>query len=354
MVSARARDASIEVRAAELFVARRALSRPHRWGSRQLDARTHLWLCLRDQDGHLGVSELAPLPGLGESPEDARRALQRRAAGLPGSRWPAEVEGLLAAIAASASDDQAPATEAAWPLALLDLASQRAGVALADWLAGRPTTAARANALAGAVDETLAERMRSLGAASCVKLKLTADVPWDRQLALLEALVDPPPLRLDLNGGWSREQLVARRPALASLPIEYLEQPLAAADVEGLIELAPGTPPLAADEALLDPARRARLLAADPPLTYVVKPLRLGLPATWQLVGSLRHSGRPLVVTHLLEGAVGRAAAAHLARAIEALAGHDLAHGIDGAPPASDAPGLGAGLPEDAVPLSAR
>ena len=351
MVSAQAGDASLEVRSAELFVARRELSRPHRWGAEQIATRTHLWLRLRDADGREGLSELAPLPGLGEAPAEAERALQARASGLSGSRWPTAVEPLLAAVEACVPDAAAPACDAAWPLALLDLASQRAGMPLADWLAGSPTSEVRRNAMAGAVDAGLAARLEGLPAAGCVKLKLTADVPWPEQLAALRQLVDPPPLRLDVNGGWTRPQLAERRPQLAELPIEYLEQPLAPEDVAGLIEHAPGAPPLAADELLLDPERRAALLAADPPLTYVIKPLRLGLPASWRLAEALRARGRALVVTHLLEGAIGRAAAAHVARAVEARGGRAVAHGVDGAPAWSGAAGLGVTLPEDARPL---
>lgn len=58
--------------------------------------------------------------------------------------------------------------------------------------------------------------------------------------------------RFDVNEGWDRERAAAGLAVLADLDAEFVEQPLPAADVEGMIRLKESASvPLLADEAVL-------------------------------------------------------------------------------------------------------
>ncbi|ULQ57589.1 dipeptide epimerase [Flavihumibacter rivuli] len=73
----------------------------------------------------------------------------------------------------------------------------------------------------------------------------------DRDIAILEALRKHTqvPLRIDANAAWSKEEALEKIQAFASLNVEYVEQPLAKDDWEGMRWLVERSPlPLIADE----------------------------------------------------------------------------------------------------------
>src|SRR5262249_37432795 len=117
--------------------------------------------------------------------------------------------------------------------------------------------------------------------------------------------------RLDANGAWQRDEALWRLQELAPLEIELCEQPTT--DLRGLEQAAV---PIAADE----------LCASDPEAALerarvvVLKPMALGgVLAALDLARRAVRRGLQVVVTTSLEGAIGRAAAAHLAAAVLAL-----------------------------------
>ncbi|MEB3350184.1 MAG: o-succinylbenzoate synthase [Cyanobacteriota bacterium] len=124
---------------------------------------------------------------------------------------------------------------------------------------------------------------------------------------LLERLPATARLRLDANAGWDRTTAAAWADRLAGEPrLEWLEQPLAAADLDGLTALAARLP-LALDESL----------QADPPLRdrwpgwQVRRPALEGDPRP--LLAALA-AGRPRwMVSTALESGVGRRLVEHAA-----------------------------------------
>ena len=118
-------------------------------------------------------------------------------------------------------------------------------------------------------------------------------------------------LRIDANGGWDAVEALRRLRELAPLGIELCEQP-----TPDLIGLRESPIPVAADE----------MMAQDPDASLerahavVLKPMALGglLPA-FSLAQRAVARGLQVIVTTSLEGAIGRAGAAHLAAAVLAL-----------------------------------
>lgn len=157
-----------------------------------------------------------------------------------------------------------------------------------------------------------------------VKWKVAAgDDRRERQLLewLLEQLPAQARLRLDANGGWDRATAGAWAERLAAEPrLEWLEQPLAAADGEGLLALAQRLP-VALDESL-HPAAGSGLEAAGAALAgaldleawpgwLVRRPALEGDPRP--LLAQLQ-AGRPrLMLSTALETGIGMRLLAHLA-----------------------------------------
>lgn len=316
------------------------LTRPLRaaWGT--LHHREGWVVLLRDETGGWGLGEAAPLPGYGmEAPEACRGALERAEAALPGLELadlppPATAPDGLAALDRAlapvlADAEGRPAARHALEQALLDRLAARAGAPLAAWLVAGAIESVPANATLGADPAPAlvgAARARVAEGYDTLKVKVAAapgGVAEDvaRIRALREAVGPAIALRLDANGGWDAPSARDALAALASLEIEYVEQPLPREDVSGMARLAAESPiPLAADESAESPAAARAVIAAGAARVLVLKPMTLGgLLPTLQIAAEALAAGLRVVVTTSLEGAVGRLGALHVAAALGGL-----------------------------------
>jgi len=134
-------------------------------------------------------------------------------------------------------------------------------------------------------------------------------------------------LRLDANGGWTVPQAVEAIRRLARYGLEYVEQPVAGHDLEGMKTVRAAVPvPIAADEAIASAEDAARVLAAGAADILVVKAGRLGgLNGAGEVLRLAAAAGVPAVVTSSLEAGVGLAAAVHLAATLPS---GPFAHGL--------------------------
>lgn len=298
--------------------------------------REGLLLALEDDEGRIGIGESAPFPGFGmESLASSRSALllaARYAAGLPPEHFLAAAEDLprLAPVVASAG------ARAALDLALHDLAAQRAGVPLATLLGGKTAAATvYANATIPRVTpEHAADQARAAIArgARCVKLKV-GRAPLADDVALLRAVreaVGPGiALRVDANQAWSEGEAIEALRALEPFDLDYAEQPVAAGAIGALARVrASCGVPIAADEALTDLRAARRLIAARAADVFIVKPMALGgIAASRAVIEIAVGAGLRVTVTSLLESAVGRTGALHLAASLGGDADHGVATG---------------------------
>jgi o-succinylbenzoate synthase len=315
-------------------------------GGRLVERRGFL-LRVRDGQGRQGTGEAAPLPDFGGEGLAACEARLRHwcqtlrdlalpdpappDAALPDPAPPdIAAPDLLAAVLGPACAEALAASPVACHAlegALLDLAAQRAGLPLARLLHPHAAGSVPVNAtLGGDAPAAAAAAARAAVAAGFGTLKLKVGVGGaaadEARLRAVRAAVGPGPrLRIDANGAWGREQAAALLARWAPLGLEYAEQPLPAADVEGMAWLAARSPvPIAADEALRTAADAERLLAARAASVLVLKPMLLGGAAvTLAIARRALAAGAAVVVTTVLEGIYGRLAALHLAAAIAAL-----------------------------------
>ncbi|NOZ71785.1 MAG: dipeptide epimerase [Chloroflexi bacterium] len=121
-------------------------------------------------------------------------------------------------------------------------------------------------------------------------------------------------LRLDANGGWSREQAARLIPRLAEYGLELVEQPLAVGDIEGLKWLRQqgfGVP-IFADESIKTPADViAHAGAVDGVVIKLAK--SGGIRGALQAIAVARALDMQVMVSCMVETAIGVTAAAHLA-----------------------------------------
>jgi L-Ala-D/L-Glu epimerase len=125
-------------------------------------------------------------------------------------------------------------------------------------------------------------------------------------------------LRADANGGWSREEAAQLLPRLAEQGLELIEQPLAAADIEGLRWLrkrmrAEGVRiPILADESVRTAREVASLAGAVDGV--VIKLMKTkGLREALRAIHTARAMDMQVMLSCMVETSVGVTAAAHLA-----------------------------------------
>ncbi|MEZ4331907.1 MAG: AMP-binding protein [Myxococcota bacterium] len=334
-------------------------------------ARTGLLVTLEDEDGRLGHGEATPLPDFGGEDLDACRAALRSALALlvdaplavdaveplfgpvvervaepsPGRvdpSAPTRPHANLREALASACAGR-PVARAALEAALASLAAERAGLPLARWirraagLPGEPASTVACHALvAGARPEDVAAAARAASARgfTCFKLKLAVasaaspparrDVAMDRErvAALREAIGMTGRIRLDANEAWSRAEAERALAQLAPFGIEFVEQPVARLDLEGLAALDRDGPiAVAADESLIEPGVEACLARRAAGIFVVKQAVLGGIAPTLALAARARAAGIRLVHSNLIEGCVGRATALALAAALADRAG---------------------------------
>jgi L-alanine-DL-glutamate epimerase and related enzymes of enolase superfamily len=242
--------------------------------------------------------------------------------------WTESLSACAAALTADApiDPDRTPAAHHAVELAALVAEARTAGVSVAALLGAPAVATVAVNATVGVGPPArVADAVRRVVDAGyrTVKLKLTGDLTdVDRLVAAADAAGDAR-LRADCNGAADRATAAAICAAAADVGVEFIEQPLPAAELDGLAELAATGCPIAVDEGL---AQHDLTAIADAGVAVVIcKPMVHGGPrATLRLAAEARAVGLDCVVTTTYDAAIARTAAAHVAAAI----GGPFAHGV--------------------------
>jgi o-succinylbenzoate synthase len=317
----------VNIAAARVLPVRLRFAHPLRTAQGEFAERTSVLLELRDKDGVAGYGEAAPWPGFGtESVAEAAsrlhdiRALLEGGVFEPGC-WAPEVAERLRA---------APAARAAVQGALWDLTARGAGRSLAAQLAisvgpARGAVLRRVPVSALLVGhepvDVREEATRAQAAGHlAAKLKL-GGVTLAEDVARVRAARDGlgPAVRLrgDANGAWNLREAFAALAALAPFALEYIEQPVAANDLDGLAELRRAAlVSIAADESVATEQGLLRLLEAGAADVVVLKPATLGGPGrALELASQARHAGIGVVFTHAFESAIGARHVLHCAAA---------------------------------------
>lgn len=222
--------------------------------------------------------------------------------------------------------------KAAVDVAAHDLAARRRGVSLPELLgSSRHRVSTDVTVSAGAVEELTANaRKRVQEGFGVLKLKVGTDSNSDvaRVMAVRDAVGPEPVLRVDANQGWSVRESVQVIRALedGGAGLEFVEQPVAAYDVEGLARVTSAVQtPVMADEAVFGLRDLTTLIERRAADLVNIKLAKCGGVATARSMMDLAKAHDVgVIVGSMMEGPVGVGAAASVAAAFGTSSTSDL------------------------------
>jgi L-alanine-DL-glutamate epimerase-like enolase superfamily enzyme len=323
-------EAELEVRAVRRHRHLAPLRHPFVTAARRTEAVEYVVAEVELSGGAVGQGSAAETVAV--TGEDARSILAALDGPLRGALEGAHgtVAELSARIAAALPG--ATSAKAALEVALHDAWARAAGRPLVELLGGRLGETMR-NDMTVSLEEpsTMAERAREAVAAGheILKIKLGHDIDEDR--ARLAAVAETAPearLRLDANQGWLPEQAIEIITGFEAdgLPVELVEQPVAAGDLAGLARVTAAVSlPIMADEAVWSAADAQRLIEARACDLLNIKLAKTGgLRGAIEVAEAARLAGIDCMLGAMMEPRISITAAAHLALAHPAITMIDL------------------------------
>ena len=284
-----------------------------------------------DSDGVTGWGEAPQVWQVtGESLAGAQACVDGPLAAVVVGRDPDDLAGLCRSVAGAVAANHG--AKAAVDVALHDLVARRRGVSLPVLLGGTTLRVPTDVTLAAGDAEALAgtARARVADGFPVLKMKVGTDAATDvgRVRAVRAAVGPDTRIRLDANQGWTPRDAVRVISALedAGLDVELVEQPVPAADLDGMAWVTDrvGTPVMA-DESVYgvrDLVEVIRRRSAD--LVNVKLAKCGGLRVAGTLLELARAQGMGTIVGSMMETHIGVAAAASLVAAHGTSAVSDL------------------------------
>jgi L-Ala-D/L-Glu epimerase len=302
--------------------------------------RRTVWVRLRDGDDLEGWGEAPATAYYGETAETVTAVLP-----LLGRALANALGGDVFAIAkAEAALDHAlgvnAAAKVAVSAALHDLVGKRLGLPV--WkLWGLDAARAPRSSFTIGIDEVEVMRERVREAAGYPILKIKVGTPRDEQvLAMIREEAPDKVLRVDANTAWTPKQTIAMLPMLEAYGVEFVEQPLPPADLEGLrLVRRASRLPIVADESCVRLADIPRLVGAVDGIN--IKLAKCGsLAEAVRMAHCARAHGMRVMMGCMIESTLGIAAAVQVAPLIDDL-------DLDGAALLANDPFAGPGIEAD-------
>jgi L-alanine-DL-glutamate epimerase-like enolase superfamily enzyme len=313
-----------------------ALTRPYTIAFDTTDSVENAILRVETEDGRVGWGAASPGPHItGETLDACVEALRPESLAWLVGQDVRRLPALCRELATRALS--APAARAAVDMALHDLLAQRLGVPLVEML-GRAHEGLATSITIGikGVEETLAEGEEYVGRGFRilkVKTGLSLEEDIERLRRLREKYSEAEVrIRADANQGYTEEQTLRFFRETGSLRLEFLEQPIPAAQVLALRRL-PGEirDRIAADESLL--SDRDALSLAEPPRAAGIFNIKLmkcgGIVPALRIATVAELAGIDLMWGCMDESIISIAAALHAAFASPATRYLDLDGSLD-------------------------
>jgi o-succinylbenzoate synthase len=284
-----------------------------------------------DSDGASGWGEAPQVWQVtGESVAGAEACVQGPLRSVLTGRDPADLVPTSVAVGRAVPGNFG--AKAAVDVALHDLAAQRLGVPLAALLGGAATRVPTdVTVSAGEPAElAVAAKARASEGFDVLKLKVGTDARTDveRVRAVRDAVGPAVRLRLDANQGWTPREAVSVIAVLAAAEpdLEFVEQPVAARDLDGLAWVrARSDLPILADESVYGVRDFVELIRRGAADMVNVKLAKCGgLRVARTLLELARECGIGTIVGSMMESQVGVGAAASLVAAYGTTAVSDL------------------------------
>jgi muconate cycloisomerase len=336
------------VKSASVFLVRVPLSAPYVISRGALDAFVNVVVRLETEDGIVGWGEAVPV-SLTEDPRDFAAILRntllpvvtgRRLSGLDHKPFDC-IAGVVDELLPLAGHDAATVT--AVDQALWDIAGHLQKRSVGELLNADPDRRTLIDYTMGAlpVAETAPKALSVVDRGySGVVVKITCK-DMDEDIARVKAVCDAfagrmprPSIRVDANAGFTLDEARRFLDAIAGLPIEFVEQPVAAADLAGMRACRDCGVPIAADESLKLPQHAEALVAEQACDVLNVKVTKAGgIVQSMRVARIAEKASLPLVIGGGLTFGISRFASQHIAAATRTTKG--LCH--QGPGPASQA-----------------
>ena len=303
-----------------------------------------VWVRLIDDDGLEGWGEAAPSRFYGETADTVLAALARLRPIIE-SATSADIEQVETAMVQALRCNAA--ARCAISAALHDLQGKRLGVPLWKLWGLTPTASPRSSftiAIA-ADDETLRTRVREAVAAGYPILKVKLGSDRDRRIMQLVREEAPNAiLRVDANAAWTPKHTLLMAPMLQELCVEFIEQPVAPHDLEGMRFVRERCAlPIVADESCLVASDVAKLVGVVDGVN--LKLAKCGsLREALRIIHTARAHGMLVMAGCMIETSLGITAAAHLAPLLDCV-------DLDGAALLRDDPFSGATISNGVLSL---
>jgi o-succinylbenzoate synthase len=298
-----------------------ALKTPFVTSLRRVEALEDLVVIIECDNGMVGYGEGAPTPQItGETIGSMQAAIAFITPHLIGREIEAFDEILACVHGAMVKNTTA---KSALEIALYDLKAQTASLPLYKLLGGTQARFKTDITISmNGIDEMIADAHKAVALGyDTLKIKIGSDPGQDakRVTEIARALGDDITLRLDANQGWSAQESVTLLQALedAGVIAEFIEQPVAAEDIEGLkyIKERVQTPVLA-DESVFS-LGDARTLLEKEAVDYInIKLAKTGgVSRALELADLCQSYGIKCMIGCMLEGPISVAAGIHVTSA---------------------------------------
>jgi L-alanine-DL-glutamate epimerase-like enolase superfamily enzyme len=159
-----------------------------------------------------------------------------------------------------------------------------------------------------------------------VKVGINPAEDVERVKLVREAVGNDAQIRIDANQGWTKQQAVEVLKKIAKFDIQFVEQPVSAEDLKGLISLRKNSPiPVMVDESVHSPEDAVRLIQAGALDFINIKLMKSGgILKARKIAAIAEASGIPCMIGCMGESEIGIAAGAHLAAAVKNIQYADL------------------------------
>ena len=300
------------------------------------------WVRLVDDDGLEGWGEADPSSFYGESLETVLAAFEKLANHLP--RDPFDLEGAEDRWEHALPENWS--ARAALSAALHDLVGKKLGQPV--WrLWGLDPKRAPLTSFTIGLDspDKMRAKVREAEDYPILKVKLGTD--HDEEILRTIRETTRKPLRVDANAGWDVARAKEMLPVLKEYGVEFLEQPLAPADLEGLSEVRRAAAkydlPVVVDESCLIATDIPRLVGRADGIN--IKLAKCGsLREALRMIATARAHGMLVMVGCMIETSLGITAAAHFTPLVDAA-------DLDGAALTVDDPFIGATIEQGQITL---
>jgi L-alanine-DL-glutamate epimerase-like enolase superfamily enzyme len=292
-----------------------------------------VWVRLSNGDGLEGWGEADPSSYYGETADTVLATIKTLESHLPNDAF--DLENAERRFLAAAPK-QTGAARAAVSAALHDLMAKRLGQPLYRVWGLDPAKAPLSSFTIG-LDTP--EKMRAKVAEAQQYPVLKIKLGTDRDEEILQTIrgATDKPIRVDANAGWTRERAQAMLPVLKEFGVEFVEQPLAPDDIEGLAALRRrGVLPVVVDESCIVATDIPRVAGAVDGIN--IKLAKCGsLREALRMIATARAHGLLIMVGCMIETSLGISAAAHFTPLVDAA-------DLDGAALTANDPFVGASI----------